>query len=206
MRRAFARRFAALLVAISAILAGGSAAAAQSDTGAQSVAPAARSTSANDDRRLRLFGAIGYAPQDDSDAGSLGLALAAKANYALLGWIHLGLEGTYHVGTRFGDELNRISYGGLELGARLSDRRLGRFGLTPYLTGGIASVSTQRNIDPSFLTGYYGLGAALDVIIWDWLLAGLDLRWTLIPSSVRQGDNSGGGSSTDLLVMLGARL
>ena len=116
--------------------------------------------------------------------------------------MHVGVHGTFHVGSQFGDELNRVDYAGLELGARANYRRLG---FTPYLTGGVASVSSQRNADPSYDTGYAGLGLALDVITYDWLLLGADVRVIML-NSIRQSDNSGTVLQPDVFLMIGARL
>jgi hypothetical protein len=118
------------------------------------------------------------------------------------GFMHVGVNGTFHVGTQFGDELNRIDYAGLELGARANIQRLG---FATYLTGGVASVSSQRNVDPSYTTGYVGIGLALDVITYDWLLFGADVRVIML-NSIRQGDNSGTVLQPDVFLMIGARL
>src|SRR5690242_1249265 len=75
-------------------------------------------------RNLHLLAAAGYAPQDDEDAGSLGAAFGLKTSYVLADWVHVGAEGTFHLGTRFGDEQNRIQYYGLELGARIERKRV----------------------------------------------------------------------------------
>lgn len=164
-------------------------------SGAHAQAPA--------ERNLHLLAAFGYGPQDDSDAGSFGAAFGLKAGYVLADWVHLGAEGTFHLGTRFGDEQNRIQYYGLEVGARLAHEQVG---LTPYLTSGLALVQTQRNVDPSITAMYLGLGMMIDVALNDWLLLGFDGRLVTIPSGVQQSDNRGSVSGGDLLVLAGARL
>jgi hypothetical protein len=156
-----------------------------------------------DARKLRLLVGAGYGAQDDSDAGSFGPAFALRASYALVGALHLGAQGTFHIGSQFGGELNRVQYYGLEAGLSLS---LSRATLTPYVTGGIAFISSQRNTHASLTTWYYGLGALLDFAAPDYLLLGVDARFVLFPRSIVQADNIGMLSTVDLLLMFGVLL
>lgn len=153
--------------------------------------------------RYRALLAAGYGTQDDSDAGSFGAAFGFKLGISPIPFLHLGAQGTYHVGTQFDDEVNRVHYFGAEAGARFADARVG---VTPYLTVGAASVSSQRNVDSSFLTYEFGLGLCADVIAVDWLMFGVDARLIVIPEGVRQSDNSGNAGTFDLLALAGVQL
>lgn len=152
---------------------------------------------------VRLLAAVGYGLQDDGDAGAFGAAFGLKAGVTLADWIHLGAEGTFHIGSRFGSEQNRVQYYGLEAGARFTQRRVA---FTPYLSGGIASIETQRNTEPSITEPYVALGASVDVVTLPWLLVGLDARYVLIPLGSQQGDAFGDLTTCDFLLLAGARL
>jgi hypothetical protein len=117
--------------------------------------------------------------------------------------LHVGAQGTFHVGSQFGDELNRVHYYGLEAGLSLA---LKPVTLTPYMTGGIAFISSQRNTQAHLSTGYYGLGALVDVAAAEWLLAGADLRMVIFQDGVQQADNIGALSTVELLLMFGVLL
>jgi hypothetical protein len=154
--------------------------------------------------RYRLLLAAGYGTQDDTDAGSFGAAFGVKLGYTPFRFVHIGIEGIYHVGTEFGgDEINRVHYLGAEGGARFANEFVG---LTPYLAFGVASVSSQRNVDNTFAAGYYGAGLSADVVLIDWLMLGVDARLIRIPSGVIQGDVIADAGTFDLLVLAGVQL
>lgn len=158
---------------------------------------------ADENPNICILAGAGYGIQDDDSAGSFGTAFALKGSYRLLNWIHLGAEGTFHIGTRFGDEQNRVNYYGVEAGAGYVIDRLSICG---YLTGGIASVSSQRNEDPSFTTEYYGLGLVADVVLIEWYTISADSRFLVIPEGIQQSDVTGQISTVDFLFLAGARL
>jgi hypothetical protein len=158
---------------------------------------------ADENRDICILAGAGYGLQDDDDAGSFGAALGLKGSYRLLDWIYLGIEGTFHIGTSFDGEQNRVQYYGVEAGASYV---INRIAMTPYLTGGVAFVSSQRNLDSSLSTGYCGLGLLVDVVVVEWFTVGADARFVLIPGGIQQSDNSGVASTFDFLFLAGARL
>jgi hypothetical protein len=166
---------------------------ASANTGARAQEPA----------EYRAFLSAGYGTQDDEDAGSFGPAFGLKLGYVPIRFLHLGVHGTYHVGSEFGpNEINRVHYLGAEGGARLADERVG---VTPYLAFGVASVSSQRNAEDTFATYYYGAGIYADVSAIDWLTFGVDVRLISFSAGVRQSDNQGNLSTIDVLGLAGLK-
>ena len=144
----------------------------------------------------------GYGLQDDSDAGSYGPAIALRVAARPVGVLHLGGQGTFHIGSRFGSEQNRVQLYGVEAGARLGSDRIAAI---PYLAGGIALIEKQRHRDPLIFVPYLAAGLGMELVVADpWLLQ-LDLRGSLALGGDVSGDSSGPSGTIDILALGGVR-
>jgi hypothetical protein len=108
---------------------------------------------------------------------AIGLKISGPASRVL----HLGGQGTVHAGSRFGDELNRVHYYGVEGGARFD---FGPIGVLPYLAVSLARVHTQQSYQGIF--NAFGLAPALatDASVGVFSV-GLDARWFYVPTGAR---------------------
>ena len=152
---------------------------------------------------VRLLVGGGYGTQNDSDAGSYGTALGLDVSYTSMRWLHLGLHGTFHVGTRFEDRQNRVVLLGTEAGARIGGELIA---LVPYLIVGLASVQSERNTEPWLLRSYFGTGFSLELEPWHPVVVALDARFAYIPLGSSQFDTEGPDGTFDILLTAGAHL
>jgi hypothetical protein len=118
----------------------------------------------------------------------------ARAGYTFLLPVYIGVASTFHAGSaddEAGAPRQTVSYHGLEGGLDLT---LASLGLRPYVSAGLADLTTTRDVKGGFLSPFVAIGVMPSLRVVDLpgldLYLGLDARYVRLLRLVDNGDNS----------------
>ena len=154
-----------------------------------SVMVAAPCFAAEDDEGAELAGQFGFGTTFD-EMNILGPGVGLRAGYATESDVYVGFSGLVHFGSHdpFEPEVRHYSESlRLELGFAVDIFPLE---FRPSLRGGVARITTPRDVDGRFFSPDIGLGAMLVVRLKNGPFVGFDAEGRYFTRPVDNGDNA----------------
>jgi hypothetical protein len=144
---------------------------------------------AEDDAGAEIAGQVGFGTTFD-ESNVLGPGVGLRAGYATESDVYVGLSGLVHFGSHDEGEPDVRHYSEslrLELGFAVDIFPLE---FRPSLRGGVARITTPRDVDDRFFSPDIGLGAMLVVRLKNGPFVGFDAEARYFTRLVNNGDNA----------------